>query len=84
MSELCSVVEAVSGEEVKSQVLMTSNGQQMEPNNIIGAYSVGTVSHASQLLSPYKPSVVLSPGFPSDEGEPGIVSHMSDCVIVHG
>ena len=53
VAELCSIVEAVSGEEVKGQVLMTSSGQQMDPSNIIGTYSVGTVSHAP-LLCPYK------------------------------
>ena len=53
VSELCSAVEVVSGQVAESQVLMTSNGQQMDPHNIIGAYSVGTVSHALATLSPW-------------------------------
>lgn len=41
--ELCEAVEAVSGEGVGGVVMLTSEGQQMEPNELIGRYSVGTV-----------------------------------------
>lgn len=44
MSELCSAVKAVSNEAEEDQVMLTNEGKQMEPGNMIGAYSVGTVS----------------------------------------
>ena len=44
MSELCSAVRAVSNEAEEDQVMLTSDGVQMNPSEIIGSYSVGTVS----------------------------------------
>ncbi len=41
--ELCEAVEGVSGEGAEGVVMLTSEGQQMEPNELIGRYSVGTV-----------------------------------------
>lgn len=43
MAELCSSIEAVSGEKGDSQVLLTADGRQMDPRDLIGNYSVGTV-----------------------------------------
>lgn len=43
VAELCSGIERVSGESANSQVLLTSDGKQMEPQDLIGKYSVGTV-----------------------------------------
>ena len=44
VSELCSAVKAISNEPEEDQVMLTSEGKQMNPAEIIGAYSVGTVS----------------------------------------
>lgn len=44
VSELCSAVKAVSNEAEEDQVMLTSEGKQMDPAEMIGAYSVGTVS----------------------------------------
>lgn len=44
VAELCSCIELVSGEHASSQVLLTSDGRQMDPQDLIGKYSVGTVS----------------------------------------
>jgi len=41
--DLCAAVESISGENVDSQVLLTADGQQMDPNEVIGSYSIGTV-----------------------------------------
>ena len=44
VSELCSAVKAISNEAEEDQVMLTSEGKQMNPAEMIGAYSVGTVS----------------------------------------
>lgn len=44
VSQLCASIEAVSGEKADSQVLLTADGRQMDPQDLIGNYSVGTVS----------------------------------------
>ena len=44
VSELCSCIERVSGERSEDQVLLTADGRQMDPKDLIGSYSVGTVS----------------------------------------
>ena len=44
VSELCSAVKAISNEAEEDQVMLTSEGKQMIPAEMIGAYSVGTVS----------------------------------------
>ena len=41
--DLCAAVQSISGESVDSQVLLTADGQQMDPNDVIGSYSIGTV-----------------------------------------
>ena len=41
---MCSEIERVSGESAENQVLLTSEGKQMDPQDLIGRYSVGTVS----------------------------------------
>ncbi len=43
VSDLCQAVEAESGEVGEGVVMLTSEGQQMEPNELIGRYSVGIV-----------------------------------------
>ena len=43
VGELCSAIEGVSGESIENQVLLTADGKQMDPAQLIGAYSVGTV-----------------------------------------
>ena len=43
VSELCSSIEAQSGEKADSQVLLTADGRQMDTRDLIGNYSVGTV-----------------------------------------
>lgn len=47
VAELCSSIEAVSGEKPESQVLLAADGRQMDPHDLVGNYSVGTVSSAS-------------------------------------
>lgn len=44
VSELCECIEAVSGEKAEDQVLLTADGRQMDLKELIGSYSVGTVS----------------------------------------
>ena len=44
VSELCSAVKAISNEAEEDQVMLTNEGKQMDPAEMIGAYSVGTVS----------------------------------------
>jgi len=44
VSELCACIKEVGGEPVESQVLLTADGKQMDPTELIGNYSVGTVS----------------------------------------
>ena len=43
VSELSSAVKALSHEAEEDQVMLTSDGKQMDPADMIGAYSVGTV-----------------------------------------
>ena len=53
MSELCSAVRAVGREAEEDQVMLTSDGKQMDPADMIGAYSVGMVIASNgQIISP--------------------------------
>ena len=53
MSELCSAVRAVGHEAEEDQVMLTSDGKQMDPSDMIGAYSVGMViAFNGQIVSP--------------------------------
>ena len=45
VSELCEAVQAVSGEDASSQVLLASDGRQMNPSETIGAYSITVGCH---------------------------------------
>ncbi len=44
VAELCTAIEAVGGERAGSQVLLAADGRQMDPQDLVGNYSVGTVS----------------------------------------
>ena len=50
VSELCEAIEVSSGEDANSQVLLASDGKQMNPSELIGAYSVGTVRYSCSVL----------------------------------
>lgn len=46
VAKLCSSIETVGGEAADNQVLLTADGRQMDPRELIGNYSVGTVSQS--------------------------------------
>ena len=58
--DICSAVESVSGEDARNQVMLTAEGQQMDPDRVIGSYPTGTVtSHLQTVL--HEPSSPLYP-----------------------
>ena len=59
VSELCDCIEAVSGEKAEDQVLLTADGRQMDPRELIGSYSVGTVGFYPLKMLAFSPSVAF-------------------------
>ena len=58
--DICSAVESVSGEDARNQVMLTAEGQQMDPDRVIGSYPTGTVAlHLQTVLR--EPSSPLYP-----------------------